>query len=293
MRRFRGQRVRDEASVLGLREEAVQAVGLECGSKLHLEDRGDLDGAEAAYRVGVERGSPHAANNLRLLLHRRQSVAQKAMLQAAEERGIPVVKVDDQWALINSLAAELHRQGKPAEAETMFRQVLESGSPEAAASAAYNLGLLCEKRGERAQARTYYAWVLEHGDATLRAFAGLNYGVQLMAEGRFRESVPLFERVIDSGDAEAAPRAAHSLGIVLIRESKFAEAMVALQKAVDSGHPDEAPGALLRIGALLFKQGRRLEAENAFRRVIASRHPEFGPSAEECLQQLLDERRGS
>lgn len=118
-----------------------------------LEERGDLAGAEVAYRRGAERGDAMAANSLGFLLHQRGDLAGA---EAAYRRGD---QSGDGMAAYG-LGAILHRRGREAEAQAAYRRAIDAG---------YNDGwlgvglLLAKQRGQEAEAEAAYRKAIDGG----------------------------------------------------------------------------------------------------------------------------------
>ncbi|HJU01090.1 MAG TPA: tetratricopeptide repeat protein, partial [Actinomycetes bacterium] len=148
----------------------------------------------------------------------KQAAARDALLGAAQQRGIPTMRVDDPEELAVSLGVAAYQNGDLARAEETFRTVAAAGR-RASAKAAYYLGELLQGRGEVAE-----------------------------AEGLLR--------AVESQSPQWAPRAAFNLGGVLAMQGRNDEAEAAFRRAVDSGHPEDAPGALTYLAALYFRTGR-------------------------------------
>lgn len=122
-----------------------------------LEEKGDLQGALAAYRRADRRGDVNGTFNLGCLLAEMgdQSGAQAA-LRSADERG--------DGAAASNLGVLLEGEGDLAGAFAAYHRGDERGD----ANAAYNLGLLLAARGDLAGARAAYRRAAERGDAEIR-----------------------------------------------------------------------------------------------------------------------------
>ena len=112
---------------------------------LLLEEWGDLEAAEAAYRRADEGGIAAGAWNLALLLEERGELRQaEAAYRRADERG----SAAGAW----NLALLLEERGELRQAEAAYRRADERGS----AAGAWNLALLLEERGELRRAEAAY-----------------------------------------------------------------------------------------------------------------------------------------
>jgi tetratricopeptide (TPR) repeat protein len=108
--------------------------------------------------------------------------------------------------------------------------VIDSGHPEAAPRAAYNLGILFEERGE------------------------------------YDLAVEAYQQAIDSEHAEWAPKAAFDLGMLFEEREEYDRAEEAYQQAINSGHPEVAPKAVGNLRELPMRLTARASGE-AIRRL--------------------------
>jgi hypothetical protein len=129
------------ASPGGRVELAHQATALYLG--LLLEERGDLPGAEAAYRRAIELGHGAAAHHLGLLVEGRGDLA---AAEAAYRRGVELA--DGAAALYLGLLLE--ERGDLAGAEAAYRRGVELGD----GAAALDLGQLLKERASSASSST-------------------------------------------------------------------------------------------------------------------------------------------
>jgi tetratricopeptide (TPR) repeat protein len=134
---------------------------------------------------------------------------------------------DDTWSQAARLATPLERHRAstsayyrrlPGPARTLLLSVIESGHPELAPLAMFNLGILLEEQGEIEGARAAY------------------------------------QRAIDTGHPDYAPQAMLALGLLLKEQGDAEGARVAYQR-VDSDHPHSALEALVSLGIRLEERG--------------------------------------
>jgi len=92
-------------------------------------------------------------------------------------------------------------------AETALHRVIDSGDPDWAPKARFNLGLLRAERGDVAGARAAYQQAIDsdHPDASFRALTSL--GVLLQEQGDVAGARAAYQQVIDSGHPDAMARA--------------------------------------------------------------------------------------
>ncbi|MDQ3608468.1 MAG: tetratricopeptide repeat protein [Actinomycetota bacterium] len=116
-----------------------------------LEGRGDLEGAEDACRRGDERGDAMAALCFGVLLHQR---GREAEADAAYRRAI-AGGYSDGWLGVGELLAK--QRGREAEAEAAYRKGIDGGATGTALETAeFKLGDLLARRGDVAGARAAY-----------------------------------------------------------------------------------------------------------------------------------------
>ena len=126
-----------------------------------LEQRGDLDGAEAAYRRADERGDTSGSFNLwRLLADRGDLAGAAAAFSRADQRG--------DAAGATNLGMLLEQRGDFAGAEAAYRRADQRGD----ANGAFNLGALLE-RNDVAEAEAAYRRAAERGRPELADMAQL------------------------------------------------------------------------------------------------------------------------
>jgi peptidoglycan hydrolase-like protein with peptidoglycan-binding domain len=153
------------------------------------EQRGDMAGAQAAYRRADQAGHAAAASNLGVLLEQDGALREaEAAYRRADERG-------DATAALN-LGMLLESRGALAEAEAAYRRADERGN----GAAASNLGVLLEERGASAEAEGVYRRADRRGDAT----AAFNLAVLLEERGELLEAEGAYGRAEHRGSAEVA-----------------------------------------------------------------------------------------
>jgi len=166
-------------------------------------------------------------------------------------------------------AVELLRSGRPAEAEALARQVLQSSPTNA--PALHCLGLIAQAAGRFEDA----AALIQRAIAAAPVTAVYHYnlaavldslGRRNLAEAALREAVRL--------DPTLAP-AHQNLGALLYRQGKFEDAAESFRAAAPL-RPQE-PWAYLNLGKALRSQDKLDEAEDAFRKAIAI-NPALAPA---------------
>ncbi|MGF1646464.1 MAG: tetratricopeptide repeat protein [Kineosporiaceae bacterium] len=112
------------------------------------------------------------------------------------------------------------RRGQLGPAERPLAETMESGHPEAAPKAAFNLGGL------------------------------------LAGQHRYDEAVVALRRAVDSGHPDESPGALTQLGAVLFTLGRVDEAEAAFGRVVASGHPECAATAVACLADLRRQTGR-------------------------------------
>lgn len=170
-----------------------------------LTERGDHDGAIAAYRRAVDSGHPK-------------------VVAAAGVR----------------LGTALRRSGEPAKAAAAYRAAMATGDPEQTPHAAYLLGEVLTDTSRFDEAVAAYEVVIgtDHHlrpDALLRLAEVQWFDLQDRAA-----AITSYERAIDTGAPETAPCAMLGLADVLCDDDPERAADL-YRRAADSGHPEVAP----------------------------------------------------
>ena len=218
-----------------------------------LQERGDVAGAIAAFRLAIDSGHPDHA---------------------------PPAAV--------SLGGLLNEQGDVAGAMASFRLAIDSGNAEAAAAAANCLGALLQAQGDVSGAKAAYELAAGSSEDFVALAATLCLAALLSGQGDTDAAKALYQRVLDSGHTVHAPMAAGALGELLARQGHDAGAAAAYRQAVESGHPFASPVAALNLGILLAKRGDAQQAEVAYRKASASGDADVAARAAVNLGGLLE-----
>lgn len=176
------------------------------------------------------------------------------------------------------LALDHHRQGRLAEAEALYRQVLaaEPGN----GTAWHFLGVLAHQRGDHAVA-------VEHINRAIRldkkepAFHA-NLGLVLHALGRWDKAAQSCRRALAL--KPDYPEAHYNLGNSLRAQGKLQEAASAYRRAL-ALRPDY-PEACNNLGLALQEQRKPEEAAAAYRQALALR-PDYAAAHYNCATALL------
>jgi tetratricopeptide (TPR) repeat protein len=176
-------------------------------------------------------------------------------------------------------AVAFHRQGRLAEAERLYRAVLQVDP--AHAGSLHNLGAISTQRGQPAEAEALMRQVLARQPASTTALCGL--GNALQALGRFEEAKSCFERalVIDPNQ----PEAEHNCGNALLSLGRHDEAIARYGRAM-ALRPGYAE-AHYHTGYALQAQDRHQEAIAWYEKAIALK-----PDYAEAYNNLGNALRG-
>jgi tetratricopeptide (TPR) repeat protein len=199
-----------------------------------LKERGDLDGAEAAYRRADERGHADGAYNLGLLLAERGDLdGAEAAYRRADERG-------DAGGASNLGVLLQKERGDMDGAEAAYRRADKRGY----ADGAYNLGVLLQKeRGDMDGAEAAYQRADERGHAD----GASNLGVLLQERGDLDGAEAAWRRADERGHANGA----YNLGLLRAERGDLDGAESAYRRADERGHANGA----YNLGLLLAERG--------------------------------------
>jgi Flp pilus assembly protein TadD len=234
-----------------------------------LEERGDLAGAEQAYRRADAAGSAEGASHLGCLLFERGDIeAARAALVRADERGSGMG--------VFRLGFLLQQTGEIAEAEQAYRRGVKRGNPQAA----HNLVVMLRRRGDHAgaaeveqstapaggSAEALLAEARRSGIPTFRVDDPEALSIALAKrwyeEGKIELAEESFRKIATHG-RQARGLAALNLGILLEQRGDLAGARQAYETAIASDDRSAAGGAGLNLGLISGAQGDLAEAERA------------------------------
>jgi tetratricopeptide (TPR) repeat protein len=217
-----------------------------------LQDRGDLDGAEAAYQRAGERGDLTALAKLAILIdiHREDPVAAEAAYRRADEAG----SVDG----AGNIGRILKERGDLRGAEAAFRRCVERGSVRALADYA---GLLSQRgdasAGEIIEAVQWMCRVEDrsNGNSESPPLDPVEAAAPLMVfSGMWERCDPeAMEAGVRAADADGSAAGAYRLGIELRGRGELQGAAEASRRAAKRGYPlgwVDCGVALLELGDL-------------------------------------------
>jgi tetratricopeptide (TPR) repeat protein len=259
-----------------------------------LEKRGDVAGAEDAYRRADAAGNAEGASDLGVLLFERDDIeAAHAALVRADQRGSGMGAF--------RLGFLLEETGKPTEAEQAYRRAVERGNEHAAS----NLTDLLRRRGDHAgaaaieqptahaagQTEAILAEAERRGIPTLRVDDAEDLLIGMakteLEQGRTARAEQILREVLDRG-RQARGLAALNLGILLQERGDLAGARQAYETALASEDHLAAGAAALNLGHLLATDGEAAEDERLFATAMSSGHPEAAPKAASAACRASD-----
>jgi tetratricopeptide (TPR) repeat protein len=163
-------------------------------------------------------------------------------------------------------AIDLHRDGRTAEAETLYRAFLQAHPRHGEAN--HNLGALLAQRGEMQQSLAFFQNALKT-DASQGQY-WLSYARALLSAGHGAEALTLLQRGRQQG--LSGPAADALTAKALMSGGRFEEAATALQIAAES-QPGNA-ALFFDLGYAATVLGKFGDAVAAYRRALAIR-PDF------------------
>jgi Tfp pilus assembly protein PilF len=163
-------------------------------------------------------------------------------------------------------AERSHAAGRPADAETSARRILDS-DPDHVPSLRL-LGVIRDEAGDHAAAADLFARVAELAPDDADAY--YNLGTSLLALSRPEEAASRFRRALALAPRNA--KALNNLGSALRALRRLGEAEDACRRATELA--PEMPTAWNNLGIVHADQGRPAEAADCFRRAVAIK-PDF------------------
>jgi tetratricopeptide (TPR) repeat protein len=222
------------------------------------ENTGDHEGAERAYRRGLESApdDPELRNALGWTLFQ---AGRPAEAVAEYERSLAADP--NQAKAHNNLALALVELGRLEEAASHFKRSLEL---EPRAEIFSDLGFTMARLGKPEEARKYYQKAIELDPDC--ASAHFNLAVAFVQAGNFREAESQYRQALP-GKPSAATH--NGLGFALARQSRTDEAVAEFRAAIDAD-PKFTP-AYNNLADALVRQGNLEEAARYYERSLAEK----------------------
>jgi tetratricopeptide (TPR) repeat protein len=195
--------------------------------------------------------------------------------RAAADSGSP----DDAPGAEFDLGLLFTEQGDMEEAKAAYQRAIDSGHPVHAPNAAFNLGNSLTSQGDLDGAWAAYGTAIHSTNGDLVVKTALNVALLLEKKGNMDAARTFYQQVIDSSHPDQAPKATVNLGLLLEEQGDLNGAKAAYQRAIDSGHNEEAPRGGFALAFMLQRHGDLEEAKAAYQQVIDSGHPDHGPAA--------------
>lgn len=172
----------------------------------------------------------------------------------------------DPQAALNH-AMELHRHGRTAEADALYRQ-LHAAFPQAV-DLLHLIGLTTCELGRTQEGLPLIEASLRHRPTTAHYHA--NYGVKLIELRRFEEAVGALTRAVELEPANAGHH--YNLGNAYLQSDRAAIAVGCYQRALALNPAHQL--AALQLGMALHGAGRRDEGIAHYRRELATRPADY------------------
>lgn len=185
-------------------------------------------------------------------------------------------------AALGQEAMTLHRQGRLAEAETLYRRILAIDPH--VFPALYLLGSLRLQQGDSGEAADFLGEAVKLAPSDPAAQA--QYGMALIGLGRFEEALPPFNRALAAKPQMVLALTGRAAALRGLGHTQDSLADYDTVVRIDPGNPDAWSGR----GALLRKLGRVEEALESFNRALAL-WPDFAEALQNRGALLWDEKR--
>lgn len=269
--------------------------------------QGDYEGAEAAFRAGLEirrelfeapdLGIAHSLQGLAIAFEEQERF-EEAEATYLEALGM-MEALDPEHTRMATMLSSLGRlyvgQGRVEEADSVLRASLQMardrlGPTHVSLGLTLNeLGMVSVRRGDMAQGEQYFRESLAIqeralGSAHPEVAVGLNnISYTLIEQGRLEDALPLRRRTLEIalaaiGDSHGnTGQFAFNLGVLLERLDQPDEALVRYEESVDilrRALPDghfQTTTSLVALGDLLSREGRAAEGEPFLREALADR----------------------
>ncbi len=255
-------------------------------------EEGDLAGARQAWSRGVATDAAQdadiAALDLGLLELRLgdADAARRAFLRALETSS---ARIRAKAAL--NLARMAEDDGAAVEdVDDWYRTALDTGDPEYATDAAFELAGRLVGRGLRAEPKRLLEGLIDSGDPDAAARAVVRLAMLHDCDGDVRRAAALYRRAIELGHPDHSTEAHVYLGQLCFRTYRDDAACWHLRNALDAGHPEHSPEAGLLLAQIREGTGDLDAAELLLRQLAQTGHPTVAPRAGELLADLLARR---
>ena len=257
-------------------------------------DVGESAQAEEAFKsaIAVDTSSPFGYHHMGAYLSDsgRYPEAEKYFRQALEmEEANPNTRTDDLLHTLDWLGGMIQRQGRPAEAEAVYRKCLEKAAPSAVLVVCLrSLGENYASQGKNAEAEDAFkraAALCEGGPAcTCRGMALVGLGDFYLTQGRRREAAAMADQAGKLCAGYHPPDLSMLLDLAELHmnlgDVSKGEALYSRIRAAGRSMPfnRSMPIALRRMAERDMTEGRLDEAEDLYRQIVAiSKNHHDGP----------------
>ncbi|MGW0807403.1 hypothetical protein [Nonomuraea sp. NPDC002799] len=262
-----------------------------------LQERGDLEGAEAAHRSVIQSGDP--------VFGQRSAIAMGMMLVNAKEwpaahRVLTIASdgADFEVAALAETALVLvcTQLGDAQGAQTALERARRCDSPSVAEladrlqlPAFHQSPVSARDLYAAAEEEDDYRTLLTCGDPEVVALSAFQLYQLYAEEEEFESAREVCEHAIALGSPDHLAMAHKLLGAVLVDLGEYAESAAAYRVAAEDPRPDVRLPTLIELAKVTAQLGDVAETQAIFRRVVASGQREYAVQAQACLAQMHTE----
>ncbi|TMR92099.1 tetratricopeptide repeat protein [Nonomuraea basaltis] len=262
-----------------------------------LQERGDLEGAEAAHRSVILSGDPvfgqrsAMAMGMMLVNAREWPAAHRVLMIASDGADFEVAALAE-----TALVLVCTQLGDEPGAQEALERARRCDSPAVAELAArLELPVFHQDPAsardlyEEAEDEDDYRALLTCGDPDVVALAAFELYRLYAEEEDFESAREVCEHAIAVGDPDRLAMAHKLLGAVLVDLGEYAESAAAYRVAAEDPRPEIRLPSLIELAKVTAQLGDEDETKAIFRRVIASGQRQYVVQAQACLAQMHTE----
>ena len=197
---------------------------------------------------------------------------------------------EDEWAKAVTrlrLGKLMARRDELDASRRLYELVLESGYYDLIPQAEIGFARIDLKEENPWRARSHFHKAINSGHPQYAPLAAFELGNLLTAYGQIKEACEAYEIAIQIWDEDISPPAAGMLGQLFEASGQMEAAQDAYNTAVKSGHSKAAPASALLLGKMLEQQDRKQEALKLYQQVTHSDSAELAAEATEHVMRLL------
>jgi tetratricopeptide (TPR) repeat protein len=184
------------------------------------------------------------------------------------------------------LARRLLAQGDLAGARRSYEQVVSTGHPVAAPTAAYELGDATLKSGDSAGAADLFRIATLSCDLVIGPWAACMLGLALEGLNEIEEAVAAYERAIYSGHRDASLASQINIGHLYCKRRMLFQAVDAYMQAAASDHSTYSPIGYLYAGLVYHDVKDMNRAKAFFEQVLRFPESQYTGYARDLLSKL-------